>query len=473
MSTPLSSLVDAISNATGELSALFSAPERLAFADVRADMERLYSCLDALAGIDASFAFLADRDGAGAAVGANHATQYLTDVLGLSRAEARSRIKRGQDLFGEPEVPSLPADPDPDPQRERARAQEARRLKHARRARAAARTRAGAVNGEKQRIIQLCLRDLNEHANPGYDELHAAALEEATTRGPEDLRRWLRDKVRRANLAGRDYDGEKDPYAAWKKRSISFGRLDGDGLGRVTLQLPRAEMALLKALIQPGYAPGTNVSTAPAEDRRTRAQRGADQFVSILRSYEHGKQERGRGAASIILSLTADDLTAADRDTLFSTNTGIDLDAHDILRLGLSGSDFVLELDPVTALPLALGRTRFANIGLKLALFAAQGVCAWAGCDRPGMELEAHHVLAWKNGGLTDISNLAGLCREHHRCVNDDRDGYRNKGFVDINCTTGRVEHHPADGSPPRTNETHGYHASAGARIRNRAGPAA
>ncbi|SDS69685.1 HNH endonuclease signature motif containing protein [Corynebacterium timonense] len=470
LSTPLGSLVDAITSATSDLSAIFSTPDDLTFGAVRADMERLYASLDALAAIDAAYAYLADRDGAGEVVGANHATQYFVDVLGLSRAEARSRITRGHDLYGEPVVPDIPADSEPTPERERARE---KRLERARRARAAARSRAGAVSAEKHKVIQYALRDLNEHATPGYDELHAEALAHATGCGPEELRRWLRDNVRRANLRGRDYDGEKDPHAAWKKRSISFGRPDADGLGRVTLQLARGEMALLKALIEPGYAPGTNVSTDPAEDTRTRAQRGHDQLVAILHSYEHGKQQRGRGAASVVLSLTAEDLTSSDRDTLFATNTGIDLDAHDILRLGLSGTDFILELDPVTALPLSLGRTRLASVGQKLALLATQGVCAWAGCDRPGMELEGHHIVAWKNGGLTDISNLAGLCREHHRCVNDDRDGARNKGHVDINRTTGRVEHHPADGSPPRTNETHGYRTSAGARIRHRAGPAA
>lgn len=469
MTTRLSSLVDDIITATTTLSDLFSTPDALAFAAVRNDMERLYQALDKFGTIDASYAFLADRDGAGSVVGANHATQYLTDVLGLSRAEAHSRIKRGKDLYGEPEVPPAPEDPGEDEAQARARAEEeARRKEKARKARKKARDSAAAVNAEKQRIIQQGLRDLNEHADPGYDELHAVALEEASERTPEDLRRWLREAVRKANLAGRDYDGEKDPYAAWKKRGIHFGRTDADGLARVTLQIPRAEMALLKALIQPGYAPGSNTDNPADDDTRTRTQRGFDQLTAILRSYEQGKQQRARGVASIVLSLTADDLATCDRDTLFPTNTGIDLSPTDLLRLGLSGTDFILELDPVTGVPLTMGRTRLASIEQKIALFAAQGVCAWAGCGKPGMELEAHHIIAWKDGGLTDITNLVGLCREHHRCNNDQRDGRGNKGHMDINPTTGRAQHHPADGSPPRTNETTGYHASAGARIRAR-----
>ncbi|MDY5785558.1 HNH endonuclease signature motif containing protein [Corynebacterium sp.] len=470
MTTQLASLIDAITTATNTLADIFAEPEGLAFDAVRADMERLYGALDQFGAIDASFAFLADRDGAGSHVGANHATQYLTDILGISRSEAISRIKRGKDLFGEPEVPPAPTQPDSEAAEHFRRAEEeARRNEEARKAKAEARRRAREINAEKQRIIQQVLRDLNEHASPGYDELHAQALREARSRSPEDLRRWLSDAVRRANLVGRNYDGEKDPYAAWKKRSISFGRPDADGLARVVLQIPRAELALLKALIQPGYAPGTNITADAADDERTRTQRGFDQLISILRSYEQGRQDNRRGVASIVVSLTSDDLTYADRDTLFPTNTGIDLDAADLIRLGLAGTDFLLELDPVTGVPLSMGRTRLASVEQKLAIFAAQGVCAWAGCGKPGMELEAHHVIAWRDGGLTDITNLVGLCREHHRCNNDSRDGFRNKGFVDINRRTGRVEHHPANGGPPRTNETAGYAASAGAKIRHRA----
>lgn len=472
MTTTLAPLVNAISAATEELSRAFSSPETLQFAAVREDMERLYAALDAFGMIDASFAFIADRDGAGSRVGANHATQYLVDVLGLSRSEAMDRVNRGRRLFGEPEVPPRPEEPAADAEQERARAREEERRKAAAaKARAEARRRAARVNAEKQKIIAQCLRDLDEHANPGFDDLHSAALGEAKKRTPEDLRAWLRDQVRRANKNGRDYDGKRDPLAAWKKRSVTFGQPAHDGLTRMVVSGPAAELSLLKALIQPGYAPGTNTDAEPSRDARTRAQRGFDQLFSILRSYDATKAKRAGGVCSIVLSFTLQDLLTADHTTAFPTNTGTDLTALDVLRLGCAGSDFVVQLDDVTGLPLSMGAVRLASVHQKLALFAAQGVCAWAGCTKAAMELEAHHVLAWKDGGLTDIGNLVGLCREHHRCNNDARDGTGNKGFVDINPATGRVEHHPADGSPPRTNETHGYHCSAGAKVRRRPRP--
>lgn len=470
MRTKLSLLIDAIAHATDTLSATFSTPENLTFAAVHADMERLNTALVKLALIDASFAFIAERDGAGSTVGANHATQNLTDVLGLSRSEAMDRLHRGRRLFGPPEVPEPPSEPAPDPEQEEKRAREEEHRKaEAAKARAEARRNAARVNAEKQKIIAYGLRNLNEHANPGFDELHNKALAEAKKRTPEDLRTWLRDEVRRANRAGRDYDGQIDPFAAWKKRSVAFGHPDSDGLTRLIVSGPAAELALLKALIQPGYAPGTNTYAPASEDTRTRAQRGFDQLMAIARAYESGKTKSGAGVCSIVLSLTLDDLLGANHSTTFPTNTGTDFTALDAIRLGLGGTDFLLQLDDVTGLPLSMGSTRLAAVHQKLALLAIQGVCAWAGCTKAAMEMEAHHILAYKDGGLTDIANLAGFCREHHRCNNDARNGAGNKGYVDLNPETGRIEHHPADGSPPRTNETHGYHNCAAAKIRRRA----
>ncbi|AWB83084.1 HNH endonuclease signature motif containing protein [Corynebacterium liangguodongii] len=470
MTTQLAHLVDDIANATHALSEAFSTPESLTFHAVRGEMERLYAALEKFGFIDASFAYLAERDGAGSVVGAHHAIQYFVDVLGFSRAEAMDRIMRGKRLFGEPEVPPQPDEPAEDPEAQARREQEEERRKaEARKARAEARKEAARVNAEKQKIIAQCLRDLNEHSNPGFDALHSLALKEATSRTPEDLRAWLRDQVARANRAGRDYDDKKDPLAAWKKRGVTFGHPDSDGLARMVVTGPKAELSLFKALIQPGYAPGTNTGVDPSADTRTRAQRGFDQLMAIARAYDAEKAKRSHGVCSIVLSLTLEDLLGSEAGEAFPTNTGTDLSALDILRLGLGKTDFILQLDDVTGLPLSLGATRLASVHQKLALLAAQGVCAWAGCDKAAMELEAHHVLAWKDGGRTDIDNLVGLCRQHHRCNNDARDGAGNKGFVDINPDTGRVEHHPADGSPPRTNETHGYHTSAGAKIRRRA----
>ena len=69
----LTSLVDAIADAMNELSSLFDDPSTLTFDSTRADMERLEKSLNQKGLVDASFAYLCERDGAGRSVGATYA----------------------------------------------------------------------------------------------------------------------------------------------------------------------------------------------------------------------------------------------------------------------------------------------------------------------------------------------------------------------------------------------------------------
>ena len=41
--------------------------------------------------------------------------------------------------------------------------------------------------------------------------------------------------------------------------------------------------------------------------------------------------------------------------------------------------------------------------------------CRWAACDHKAEHV--HHIVAWIDGGPTDLVNLVGLCRYHHRLV--------------------------------------------------------
>jgi hypothetical protein len=58
---------------------------------------------------------------------------------------------------------------------------------------------------------------------------------------------------------------------------------------------------------------------------------------------------------------------------------------------------------------------RTASIGQRRALAARDGGCSFPGCDRPPDWCETHHVIAWADGGRTDIENLTLLCGFHHR----------------------------------------------------------
>lgn len=74
-----------------------------------------------------------------------------------------------------------------------------------------------------------------------------------------------------------------------------------------------------------------------------------------------------------------------------------------------------LDADGNVVAELDLGRTtRFANRAQRRALAARDGGCAFPGCGRPHQLAQAHHIIWWERGGLTDLDNLVLLCPFHH-----------------------------------------------------------
>lgn len=476
----LSAAVDAIATAMAEISRVFADPHPLTFDTVRNDMERLEEVLSGQkAYADAAFAYLCDRDGAGKVVGANHAAAYLREVLGMSQSEAMSRLRRGEDLFAPVEEPvpdddSLfdgidPDSPDADAQAAAAAAaaEEARRrAEEEREAKRRAKEAAKKAAKEKQDIINRELMNLRDDADPGRSVLLAKALDEAKKRSPEDLRKFVRRLVNNANAAGRKNSPNK-PQSDFDARNLYMGKPDAAGMVRITIDAPSGEAATIKAAFDAGRG-GIGDGKKDSSDTRTMGQRRFDQFVNIVKNYSSTKASGQSGVGTVVVGLTLDDLNNADHTTRFMTNTGISVNVYDMLRMGFTGTDFIAQLDSVTGVPLSLGRTRLANVYQRIALLAMQGVCAWHGCDKPMSELDIHHLAAFIEGGMTDIDNLIGLCRQHHMCNNDRRDGTGNKGYVDRDPETGRVGVVPADGGPMKFNETVDAHDSIGHKLRAR-----
>lgn len=69
--------------------------------------------------------------------------------------------------------------------------------------------------------------------------------------------------------------------------------------------------------------------------------------------------------------------------------------------------------------PLYLGRRRrLVTKTLLRALAARDGHrCRFPGCT--SRRVQAHHIITWLSGGLTDIDNLVLLCRFHHALIHD------------------------------------------------------
>ena len=66
-------------------------------------------------------------------------------------------------------------------------------------------------------------------------------------------------------------------------------------------------------------------------------------------------------------------------------------------------------------------RTRTIPPALRRALQHRDRTCRFPGCS--GRFTQGHHIIHWAHGGPTTLSNLALLCRRHHRAVHEE--GYQ------------------------------------------------
>lgn len=470
----IAELVDQVANGLSQLRQLLDDPSALPLATITRDLARLERAMDKKAYVDAAFAQACVLADAGKLVGANHPDAYLTEKLGISRGEAYNRLARAKALFDAPPPPEPDLGNlfgDDDSEEDRSAAEEAARkaseeeAERRRKDQEEARKRADEVPAAKQDIIRRELDKLLKAAEGERMRIYARAMEQAKYRDEKDLRLFVKRLVAEANKP----HVKANPNAGFEKRDASLGRENSDGTFDVTLSMTRADYALYKALTDKGLSPNSNIPAELQRDRdpRTKGQRRYDQYMAILRQYEEGQQAANGGAASVVVSITLDDLAGADANTLFQTNVGVELDAFDLVRLGMDGtSDFLLTVDGLSGVPLHLGRSRrLASVGQRIAMFAVQGVCSWAGCTTSMSECEAHHIISWLRHGATDIENLTGLCPTHHRCNNDHRDGSFNKGYMDYDPDTGGAVLVKADGTR-HTNTTDPAMHSAVNRIR-------
>jgi len=87
-------------------------------------------------------------------------------------------------------------------------------------------------------------------------------------------------------------------------------------------------------------------------------------------------------------------------------------------RLACDASRVVMRHDPDGRVTEVGARTRTIPPALRRALQHRDNGCRFPGCRLPFGQ--GHHIRHWGNGGQTTLSNLAMLCRRHHRAVHEE-----------------------------------------------------
>jgi 5-methylcytosine-specific restriction endonuclease McrA len=100
---------------------------------------------------------------------------------------------------------------------------------------------------------------------------------------------------------------------------------------------------------------------------------------------------------------------------------GARVSAETSQRLACDASRVVMRHDADGQITEVGARTRTIPPSLRRALQHRDRGCRFPGCgSRFG---QGHHIRHWAHGGPTTLSNLATLCRRHHRAVHEE--GYR------------------------------------------------
>jgi len=323
--------------------------------------------------------------------------QVLVGALRLSPGEAARRVRAAAavgdrvSMLGEPLLPRRPV--------------------------LAAAQRGGAVSAEQVHLIERALArvDFRGFDPADLDAGERLLTEHAHSFGPKQLA-LLADRV----VDGIDPDGSRPADEVNAERRHFHLRPARDGSYTGEFRLTGGLGVELQALLGPLAKPRVNTTRAPdgglveQADQRHHGQRmhdGLEEVCDRLLGADPATDSGGT-PATVIISIDLADL-------LNGTGYGISSDGtlirtEQVVKLSDQAEVYYAFLDRHGRV-LNLGRTRrIASRHQSLALTARDHGCSFPGCERSPEWCERHHVVAWIDGGPTDLHNLTLLCRYHH-----------------------------------------------------------
>ncbi len=152
------------------------------------------------------------------------------------------------------------------------------------------------------------------------------------------------------------------------------------------------------------------------------AQQQADALALLAESALHHLDPGAPGERyQVVVHVDAQVLADPDQPGQSLLEDGARVSAETAQRLACDASRVVMRHDDNGRLLEIAARTRTIPPALRRALHYRDRGCRFPGCGvRFG---QGHHLRHWAHGGPTTLSNLALLCRRHHRAVHEE--GYQ------------------------------------------------
>ncbi|MCL2515877.1 MAG: HNH endonuclease [Microbacteriaceae bacterium] len=161
---------------------------------------------------------------------------------------------------------------------------------------------------------------------------------------------------------------------------------------------------------------GSGVPGEPC-DGRTLGQKRADLLRDVFASQARSAEapDMGGDHPAVWVSVTASEL-AAGEGLAFYAGTPEAVPAREAVQAACAGGTQTVVFDEDGSV-LRLGRQvrAFTRRQRRAIALRDGGSCVIPGCSIPAQWCEAHHVVAFRDGGRTDVDNGVLLCWFHHR----------------------------------------------------------
>jgi hypothetical protein len=233
--------------------------------------------------------------------------------------------------------------------------------------------------------------------------------------------RWMDRKAER-----------EDAALQHKFRALHVYRTD-DGTVVVKGRLaPEVGALLIKALdaAREGlYQRSRSADTPTGLDQPLMEQQQADALALLAETALHHSMDPSAPGEryQVVVHVDASVLADADHPGQSVLEDGGRVSAETSQRLACDASRVVMRHD-ADGNTLEVGaRTRTIPPALRRALVHRDQHCRFPGCR--GRFVQGHHIRHWAHGGPTTLSNLALLCRRHHRAVHEE--GYQVERHAD------------------------------------------
>ncbi len=231
---------------------------------------------------------------------------------------------------------------------------------------------------------------------------------------------------------------------------------DEDGMvvlrGRLTPEVGALLLRALAAARETLYqrTRGEEVATRPADpsaEPPTTAQQQADALALLAETaLHHGLDPGAPGERyQVVVHVDASALVDPDEPGQSVLEGGVRVSAGTSRRLACDASRVMMRHAPDGRLLEIGARTRTIPPALRRALQYRDRACRFPGCGLPFGQ--GHHLRHWAQGGPTTLSNLALLCRRHHRAVHEE--GYQVERQPDGALRFRRPDGRPLPEVPP------------------------